>query len=60
MKLDIGLNIGQIDGIIQKSDKIFVESKNVGKKNETSIQEQAIKEATSIWKKKKITGGVPC
>ena len=52
MKLDIGLNIGQIDGIIQKSDKIFVESKNVGKKNETSVQEQAIKEATSIWKKK--------
>lgn len=52
MKADIGLNIGQIDGIIQKSDKIFVEAKNVGKKNETSIQEQAIKEATSIWKKK--------
>ena len=43
---------GQVGGVITKSDKVFVEAKNIGKKNETTIQEQAIKEATSAWKKK--------
>lgn len=52
MKVVIGLSFGQVGGVIQKSDKIFVEPKNIGKKNETTIQEQAIKEAESIWKKK--------
>lgn len=52
MKVVIGLSFGQVGGVIQKSDKIFVEPKNIGKKNETTIQEQAVKEAESIWKKK--------
>lgn len=44
---------GQMGGAIVQSDKIIVEAKNIGKKNETTIEEQAIKEATAIWKKKK-------
>lgn len=44
---------GQVGGVITKSDKIIVKPKNIGKKNETNIQEQALKEATSLWKKKK-------
>lgn len=43
---------GQIGGTLTKSDKIIVEAKNIGKKNETTVEEQAIKEANSIWKKK--------
>ena len=43
---------GQIDGVITKSEKVIALPKNVGKINETSAHEQAIKEATSIWKKK--------
>jgi DNA ligase-1 len=43
---------GQVGGVITKSEKVIVEAKNIGKKNETTIQEQAIKEATSAWKKK--------
>ena len=44
---------GQIGGVITKSDKVFVEAKNIGRSNETSVAEQSLKEATSIWKKKK-------
>ena len=43
---------GQVDGIITKSDKVFAIPKNIGKVNETSASEQALKEAISIWKKK--------
>lgn len=39
---------GQLDGKLIISDKVFVSPKNVGKKNETSIEQQAINEATSI------------
>ena len=35
---------GQVGGVITKSDKIIVKPKNIGKKNETNIQEQALKE----------------
>ena len=44
---------GQVGGVITQSEKVFVEAKNIGKKNETTVEEQAIKEATAIWKKKK-------
>lgn len=43
---------GQVGGVITKSEKVIVDAKNIGKKNETTIEEQAIKEATAIWKKK--------
>lgn len=39
---------GQIDGKLITSDKVFVTTKNVGKKNETTIEQQAINEAMSI------------
>lgn len=44
---------GQVGGVITKSEKVFVEAKNIGRSNETTISEQSLKEATSIWKKKK-------
>lgn len=34
------------------SDKVYCEAKNIGKKNETTVEEQVLKEATSVWKKK--------
>jgi DNA ligase-1 len=43
---------GQVNGIITKSEKIIVTPKNIGKKNETTIEEQVVKEAVAIWKKK--------
>lgn len=39
---------GQLNGKLVTSDKVFVEAKNIGKKNETTIQQQAINEAESI------------
>ena len=44
---------GQCGGIITKSDITYAEGKNIGKKNETTAEEQALKEAKSIWAKKK-------
>lgn len=44
---------GQVGGVITASEKVFVTAKNVGRSNETTIEEQAIKEAKSIWDKKK-------
>lgn len=43
---------GMVGGVITSSEKVLVEAKNVGKKNETTIEEQAYKEALSLWKKK--------
>ena len=43
---------GAIDGVIQKSDKVYCFGKNKGKKNETSDNEQAELEAKSIWSRK--------
>lgn len=43
---------GKVDGVIQASDKTFCEGKNIGKKNETTAQQQALNEAASIWKRK--------
>ena len=39
---------GRLNGKLKCSEKVFVEPKNVGKKNETKIHEQAILEAKSI------------
>jgi len=43
------------DGKIRIYDPIQVIPKNIGKKNETTPQEQAIAEAKSLWNKKKET-----
>lgn len=43
---------GQVGGVITKSEKVIVEAKNIGKKNETTQEQQALKEAESVWKKK--------
>lgn len=47
---------GQIDGEIQTTEWTICEGKNVGKKNETTANEQALKEAKATWKKKKESG----
>jgi DNA ligase-1 len=44
---------GQLDGKKQYDHKIITSGKNIGKANETSIQEQAILEAQSKWNSKK-------
>ena len=43
---------GQVGGVITKSDKVYVTEKNVGRSNATTIAEQAVKEAQSIYDKK--------
>lgn len=43
---------GQVDGKITEYIKKIEKGKNIGKKNETTHLEQAISEATSLWKKK--------
>ena len=43
---------GQLNGAIQKSDKVYCFGKNKGKKNETSDNQQAFLEAKSIWLRK--------
>jgi len=43
---------GKIDGILQTSDRTYCEAKNIGRSNETTMEQQAILEATSIWRKK--------
>jgi DNA ligase-1 len=42
---------GELDGKLQTTSKEVTE-KNVGKSNATSLEEQAIKEARAMWKKK--------
>ena len=44
---------GKIDGVIQKSDKVYCNGKNKGRSNETTDEEQAILEANSAWNKKR-------
>ena len=48
----IATTYGQKDGKLQVTCDVIKEGKNPGKKNATSPYEQAIKEATSTWKKK--------
>jgi len=47
---------GQIDGAIQITEWTLCEGKNTGKKNATSAEDQATKEAKATWKKKKESG----
>ena len=47
---------GQIDGAIQITEWTLCAGKNTGKKNATSNEDQAIKEAKATWKKKKESG----
>jgi DNA ligase-1 len=47
---------GQIDGAIQITEWTVCEGKNTGKKNATSNEDQAVKEAKATWKKKKESG----
>ena len=42
---------GYVDCKITESEKEITKGKNIGKKNETTPLQQAINEATSIWKK---------
>lgn len=43
---------GQYGGVLTTSKPTIVEGKNIGKANETSLKEQAIKEAQAKWDKK--------
>jgi DNA ligase 1 len=43
---------GQLDGKIQTTEWTVCKGKNLGKANETSPQDQALKEANAAWKKK--------
>jgi DNA ligase-1 len=47
---------GQKDGQLVTTDPSYCEGKNIGKANETSPENQAIKEAQAIYKKKKKEG----
>jgi len=47
---------GQVDGAIQTTEWTLCEGKNSGKKNATSSEDQAVKEAKATWKKKKESG----
>ena len=44
---------GNINGANQISDKVYCEAKNIGRSNETSNEQQAVLEASSLWKKKR-------
>lgn len=43
---------GQVGGKFNRSKKVFCNGKNKGRSNETSDEEQAILEATSVWNRK--------
>ena len=43
---------GQVDGVLTQSSPTVCHGKNSGKRNETSDEEQALKEAKSRWQKK--------
>jgi DNA ligase-1 len=49
---------GQVDGALQTTEWTICEGKNTGKKNATSAEDQATKEAKATWKKKKESGYV--
>ena len=44
---------GVVGGVLTASEKVLVEGKNIGKKNETSVPEQIMKEIEALYKKKK-------
>lgn len=47
---------GQVNGKIQETSEIISKGKNIGKKNETTPEEQAMAEAQSQWEKKLKSG----
>lgn len=47
---------GQVDGAIQTTEWTVCKGKNTGKANATTDAEQALKDAQSIWRKKKESG----
>lgn len=47
---------GYDGGKMVTTEKVITEGKNIGKKNETTPQQQAIQEACSTWQKKKDAG----
>lgn len=49
---------GEVDGKLQTKTFKVTHGKNIGKKNETSVNEQAINEAKSKWEKKLKSGYV--
>src|ERR1700687_1443416 len=49
---------GQVDGEIQETFDLIKKGKNIGKKNETTPEQQAISEAKSKWEKQKKKGYV--
>lgn len=49
---------GQVDGKKQETMDFINEGKNIGKKNETTVEQQAIAEAQSKWEKQKKKGYV--
>jgi DNA ligase 1 len=51
-------NYGQVGGKIQESREVITEGKNIGKANETTIEEQAHAQAKSRWEKQKKKGYV--
>ena len=48
---------GKVDGVLQTSDRTYCEAKNVGRSNETTSDQQAVLEASSVWKKKRDRDG---
>jgi DNA ligase-1 len=52
----IRVSYGYQDGAVTVNEKIITAGKNIGKKNETTPEQQAASEARSTWDKKK-TGG---
>jgi ATP-dependent DNA ligase len=54
----VNSTFGEVGGKMQTTFDTITEGKNIGKKNETSVYEQACKEALSKWEKKKKKGYV--
>jgi DNA ligase-1 len=52
----IRTSYGYKDGAITVNEKTVDKGKNIGKKNETTPEQQATAEARSLWDKKKTTG----
>ena len=49
-------HFGQVDGKQQTTEPTLCKAKNEGKANATTAQEQALKDAKALWKKKKDSG----
>ena len=49
-------HFGQIDGKQQTTEPTLCKAKNEGKANATTAQEQALKDAKALWRKKKDSG----